>query len=176
MWYFPSEPGNGNVDALSGRTVTAVNASGALTAVESVGATVGPVAIAADDDAVADVGSAVLDPRPPGEHAARPSAATRRNAVRSLRVAPLGRVIGITSGLSRVSESWGSRVALTRSVEALSCTSRAGEPALPGPWSPVPDGPAVAVRAMPPPCSDHEQPVVGLSMLPVSSANSTSRR
>src|SRR5919112_4049265 len=97
MWYFPSEPGNGKVDAVSGRTVTAVNASGTVTAVDPVVAVVGPEATPVDDDAVVSVGSAELEPRPPGEHAARASAPARRNAARSLCAARLGGVIGFTT-------------------------------------------------------------------------------
>jgi hypothetical protein len=96
MWYFPSEPGNGNVDALSGRTVTAVNASGTVAAVAPVVAVVEAEACSVDDDAVFGVGSAELEPGPPGEHAARASVAPRRNAVWSLRAARLGGVTGFT--------------------------------------------------------------------------------
>jgi len=76
--------------------VTAVNASGTRAAVDPVVAVVGPEAIAVADDAAFGVGSAELDPRPLGEHAAIASAAARRNAVWSLCAARLGGVIGIT--------------------------------------------------------------------------------
>jgi hypothetical protein len=77
--------------------VTAVNASGTLAAVDPVDAVVGPEAIAVDDDAVFGVGPAGLEPRPLGEHAARASVATRRNAAWSRCPVRLGGVIGITS-------------------------------------------------------------------------------
>src|SRR3954454_10065067 len=97
MWYFPSDPGNGKVDALSGCMVTAVNASGTIAAVDPVVAVVvGTETIIVDDDAVFGLPSAELEPRPLGEHAARASAAARRNAVWSLCAARLGGLTGFT--------------------------------------------------------------------------------
>src|SRR5690242_13893995 len=138
MWYFPSEPGNGNVDELSGRTVTAVNASGTPAAGRPVDV-VGPEVVAVDDDPAAGAGAPGLDPGPPGEHPARANAAARRNAV--WRAARPGRVIETTSRtipcgpLLRKSRhghpiSWSPRPWRPRSSDAAASTLP-GEPAGP---------------------------------------------
>src|SRR5690242_13444095 len=83
MWSFPSEPGNGNVEALSGRTTTGVYASGTVT----------PLSAPADGGAEAGAGEGGADAGADGgagvpAHPAASSAATTPAATATGRARP----------------------------------------------------------------------------------------